>query len=161
MLSARRSSWRTNYKITKSVLDFCLSSTSTPDVTSTTWKDNVPGHEEDGATISDSDSAHIKRKQTLAARWNASRSNAYRVMVQSIGLQHHQKHFICGSDDSDVQCELCGPLYMCRRSYYIKHHDQMNYHHCPEIWQVATYIQSWLTSYISIHIAVLYVYTQY
>lgn len=142
VLSARRSSRRTNYKITKSVLDFCLTETTTTrDVTSTSWEDNVShneGYEEVEAIISDTVTAHRKRKENLAARWTALRSSAYRVMVQSIALQPHQKCFTCGSENSDVRCELCGPLYMCR-SCCIKHHDQINYHHYPEIWQVRTY----------------------
>ena len=56
ILSTRRSSRRSNYKITKSVLNFCLAETaSAPDVPSASWENNVPcheGYEEDGAMIS-------------------------------------------------------------------------------------------------------------
>ena len=142
ILSTRRSSRRSNYKITKSVLNFCLAeTTTTSDVPSASWENNVPcheGYEEDGAMISNTTvNAHTKRKQNLAARWDALRNSAYRVMVQNVALQHHQKCFKCGSDDSNVRCELCGPLYMCH-SCCIAHHSQMNYHHCPEIWQVCS-----------------------
>ena len=108
---SRRSSRRSNYRIRKTVLDFCLTggsgATGSPDVasTSTSWEDSVSYDEDDVTVSSNIVSAYTKRKQNLAARWDALRSSAYRVMVQNQTLQYHQKCFICGSDDPDVRCE--------------------------------------------------------
>ena len=107
---SRRSSRRSNYRIRKTVLDFCLTgglgATGSPDVasTSTSWENNVSYNEDehDVTVSSNVVSAYTKRKQNLAAR-------SYRAMVQNQTLQHQQKCFICESDDADVKCEQCGP----------------------------------------------------
>ena len=145
MLS-QRNSQRSNYRIRKTVLDFCLTgglgATGSPDVasTSTSWEDNVSYNEDEhNVTVTSNVSAYTKQKQNLAARWDYLRSSAYRAMVQNETLQHQQKCFVCGCGDADVRCEQCGPLYMCHNCC-VKHHNQMNFYHSPEIWQVRTHV---------------------
>jgi len=143
---SRRNSRRSNYRIRKTVLDFCLTgglgATGSPDVasTSTSWEDNVSYNEDEhNVTVTSNVSAYTKQKQNLAAKWDYLRSSAYRAMVQNETLQHQQKCFVCGCGDADVRCEQCGPLYMCHNCC-VKHHNQMNFHHSPEIWQVRTHV---------------------
>ena len=142
---SRRSSRRSNYKIKKTVLDFCLRRGSgaigAPNVASTSsWEDNVPYvNDEHDVIVTSNVSAHTKRKQNLAARWESLRCSAYKAVVQNQALQYQEKCFICGSDDAGVRCQQCGPLYMCH-DCCVRHHDQMNFHHYPEVWQVRIYI---------------------
>jgi len=141
LLSTRRNSYRSKHKIKRTVLNISIPQTeapNTPEVTPNTpevapcltpQEDTAPLHEVLPT------STHTKRKENMAARWEALRNSAYNALMQNQAVLLNQQCFNCGSNDAGVRCEQCGPMYMCYNCC-IKHHDQCNYHHCPEMWQV-------------------------
>ena len=141
LLSTRRNSYRSRHKIERVVLTVSVpdadAAPNNPDVcVSSPWEDSATNHEDNGTTFTDSVTAHIKRKMSLATRWEALRSSAYDAMVQNQALLLNQQCFSCGSDNADVRCEQCGPaVHMCY-DCCSKYHGQCNYHHCPEMWQI-------------------------
>ena len=50
--------------------------------TSTSWEENVSYHEDDVTVTSNVVGAYTKQKKNLAARWDALRSTAYRIMAK-------------------------------------------------------------------------------
>ena len=93
--------------------------------------------EEQEDDTSASVSAHTKRKQKLAEKWNFLRNDMYKMMVQFKALPPNQKCFSCDVGNADVRCEQCGPLLMCHKCC-ASIHSKLHYHHFPEMWQVQT-----------------------
>jgi len=154
LLSTRRNSYRSKHKIKRTVLNISIPQTEVPNtpevapVSSTSQEDTAPLHEEVPT------STHTKRKENMAARWEALRNSAYNAVVQNQAVLLDQQCFNCSSNDADVRCEQCGPMYMCY-DCCIKHHDLCNYHHCPEKWQVH-HIQLYINYSITFFVCFLF-----
>lgn len=95
----------------------------------------VECHEQDDATLTPTVSAHTRRKEKLAEKWNALRTGAYKKMIHTYALPPSRKCAMCNNDDATVRCQQCGPLFMCK-SCCFDIHSQLHYHHFPELWQV-------------------------
>ena len=139
LASTKKGNKKCRLKITKEIVDVPLSSHNVV-TTDSPWPNNdeSESYQEDviDDTIITSVSAHTKRKQKLSERWNALRSDAYKVMIQAHALFPNQSCFTCNSDNANVRCEQCGPaLYMCSNCC-ISIHSKSHHHHFPEIWQV-------------------------
>lgn len=107
-------------------------------------------HEEDDATLTPTVSAHTRRKEKLAEKWNAIRTSAYKKMIQTYALPLSKKCAMCNNNEANVRCQQCGPLFMCQ-SCCFDIHGKLHYHHFPELWQVCVECIK-LCSYISMHI---------
>ena len=88
-------------------------------------------YQEDDPTVS----MHTRRKEKLAEKWNTLRTSAYKKMIEMYALPPSNKCAICNSEDANVRCQQCGPLFMCQ-SCCFDIHSKLHYHHFPELWQV-------------------------
>ena len=137
LASTKKGSKRCKLKITKEVVNVSVPNNNLA-ATDPVWPSNDESEsyqENVDDTMITSVSAHTKRKQKLAERWNALRSDAYREMIQAHALHPNQNCYVCNSNNANIQCRQCGPLYMCSNCC-INIHTKSQYHHFLEIWQV-------------------------
>ena len=90
LLSASKGVKRSKCKIIKEVVEVDLPQSSHAPSTDPAWSCNEVDEYQEDDTMVTPVSAHTKRKQKLAEKWNTLRNGAYRVMIEAHAMHYNQ-----------------------------------------------------------------------
>lgn len=94
---------------------------------------------DDGCHVADviteeSESSHTKRITKVDEKWEEVNSRVYHTIVE--GFSFGSFSCISCGNPAKVRCIQCGPLARYCPDCGVKRHSMINFHHCPEHWQV-------------------------
>lgn len=99
-------------------------------------------------------SCHTKRKEKAAERWKFVQSVAMNTVIMTMA-KPQLSCAVCIESAGIVKCYQCGPQKYYCVSCATKIHQNSLFHHYMEIWQVNTYVHTYMYQNYTTHFVIL------
>ena len=79
--------------------------------------------------------SYNQRKRKAAEKWEEVRASIQKIILNRHSANEGTICFHCKHNPGIVRCHQCSPYMYCMDCSNL-FHDNLNFHHCPEIWKV-------------------------